>query len=86
MSLLTDAELRYHWTVPEALSSTHYGILSAVADASQTVTLKAVAEWMDGRCTGRHANVGNAWRVRCDSCLALLAIALREGKMPGEEK
>ncbi|KKN62233.1 hypothetical protein LCGC14_0513700 [marine sediment metagenome] len=52
-----------------------------VADASQTKTLKAVAEWLDKPClSGTEDAI-----YKCPRCVRQLRDMLREGKMPGEE-
>ena len=53
-----------------------------IADASQTVTLKAVAEWGDGECN-HDKNVFPVHRRNCHRCRAEALEANRIGKMPG---
>ncbi len=62
---------------------------SVVAGASQTVTLKAVAEWMDGKCDQMiHGSITLGQRLRRDCCYCMRNMAefANDGKMPGEEK
>ena len=48
--------------------------------------LKAVAEWLDGKCVdGKHNGLGRARRY-CSMCMTILIFVLGEGKMPGEER
>ena len=57
--------------------------------AQQTKTLKAVAEWMDGKCDQMiHGSITLGQRLRRDCCYCMRDMAefAREGKMPGEEK
>lgn len=86
MSLLTDEEIKdltATWHVQH--TTPQYRL---VADASQTKTLKAVAEWLEDSCDtpsrlphgGHHVK-----RKVCYACVLFLLEAIREGKMPGEE-
>ena len=83
MSLLTDEEINEarapHIGLPLKCWPQH----RAIADASQTVTLKAVAKEMDSRCP--HFQKRRP-KSDCPSCMVGLMTACLEGKMPGEEK
>ena len=63
---------------------------SVVAQASQAVTLKAVAEWLKGRSTDHETpNYPGRFitpRYNCDRCIQKLMRLGSKGKMPGEEK
>ena len=91
MSLLTDAELaRAAYPALENVPS-HWltGRNRRVADAATEVALKAVAEWMDGKCDQMiHGSITLGQRLRRDCCYCMRDMAefAREGKMPGEEK
>ncbi len=55
-----------------------------IADASQTVTLKAVGEWLDERCESEepaHAPYGGL-RIACRGCMNELLREASEGKAP----
>ena len=57
----------------------------AVADASQTATLKAVAEWLVSPCEEHDAFPGiRSNRLCCPDCMLPVIAAWREGQMPGE--
>ncbi len=60
----------------------------AVADASQTATLKAAAEWGAKDCqNGLHSeeNIIVVRQIECPDCQDELLEAAAKGKMPGEE-
>ena len=83
MSLLTDAEINEarapHIGLPLKCWPQH----RAIADASQTVTIKAVAEWLSQKCdVESHSRYRNG-RASCPLCLANVIICGIEGKLPG---
>ncbi len=86
MSLLTDEEIKdltATWHVQH--TTPQYRL---VADASQTKTLKAVAEWGQAECyNGLHSeeNILQVRRMECPDCRDELLREASEGKMPGEE-
>lgn len=53
----------------------------AIAGASQTVTLKAVAEWLEGLLHEDDQKGLGEWMLIDDNDM----LGLKEGKMPGEE-
>ncbi len=85
MSLLTDEEINEaraaHIGTPLKCWPQH----RAIADASQTKTLKAVAEWLGERCQEHSHSREGGYRGICVSCVATLFAALHKGKMLGEE-
>ena len=89
MSLLTDEDIfRVHpWMAQPAGNEldNDLGTHRATADASQTKTLKAVAEWLNGKCSNEHHSGRGHWqRKNCVNCRMELIEAAAEGKMPGE--
>ena len=94
MSLLKDGEilaaLNKAWgnDTVESINDVECGD-RAIAEAQRTQTLKAVAEWMDGKCDQMiHGSITLGQRLRRDCCYCMRDMAefAREGKMPGEEK
>lgn len=49
--MITDEQIEYHWTLPEGMSSTHYGVLKAVAqkalDECWKEMLRQFREWLE---------------------------------------
>ncbi len=87
MSLLTDkkilAALNEAWgnDGEDTINDVECGD-RAIADASQTVTLKAVAEWLSVDTCGHPHRLP---MYECPIRLREAIQVLREGKMPGEE-
>ncbi len=83
MSLLTDEEINEarapHIGLPLKCWPQH----RAIADASQTVTLKVVAEWGNELCTEHQG--GSQLRKQCIFCVEGLFLCASKGEMPGEE-
>ena len=89
MSLLTDkkilAALNEAWgnDGEDTINDVECGD-RAIADASQTVTLKAVAEWVVGLCDKPfHHGVGGQ-RFLCSNCMGGFVGATSNGRLPGE--
>ena len=55
--------------------------MQRVCARQRALTLRAVAEWLDGGCE----HDAEKLRVFCESCLMSLRHALRQGRMPGGE-
>ncbi len=90
MSLLTDEEigdlldLEKEREYPCSVGSVLTVDVDAVVEASQTLTLKAVAEWLGEYCDNpKHES--QAKRIACIRCLWELQDAGTFGKMPGGE-
>ena len=90
MSLLTDEEigdlldLDKEKEYPCSLGSVFTIDVGAVADASQTKTLQAVAEWLREWCPGHERAASMRRRWNCNECLVAGHIQMREGKAPWE--
>ena len=98
MSLLTDEDIRKATFIPDEYGDPDFCVTlfgkdrdRAIADASQVVTLKAVAEWGNEYC-GHHLNLKGRpvdsppkRRHMCGFCREDLLEAAAKGKMPGEE-
>ena len=57
----------------------------AIAQASQTETLKAVGEWLTTHCTDHYKAEHAIQRWGCYQCIDAFIAKANEGKMPGEE-
>ncbi len=90
MSLLTDEEigdlldLEKEKEYPCSVGSVSTVDVDAVVDASQTRTLKAVAEWGNELCAEHQG--GSQLRKQCIFCVEGLFLCASEGKMPREAK
>ncbi len=84
MSLLTDEEITTH-ELPYPVEPGCYDI-TGLCQAQRAKTLKAVAGHLNRSCAVRsHRHYMDAI-TDCPRCMMDTVAALREGKMPGEEK
>ena len=90
MSLLTDEEigdlldLEKEKEYPCSVGSVSTVDVDAVVDASQTRTLKAVAEGYAGDCSVESHPGRPPGRVGCMNCKEMLLAALWKGELPND--
>jgi hypothetical protein len=59
MKILTDEEIKYHWTSMSDMSSTEYGILRSVAQAQLDKYTEELNQWGKEYCTNDSHSSGH---------------------------